>query len=218
MIVSALALMLGSGADFIRLSSPVVVTKEYCDTSCQVRRYADEVDREMARKRSSPKKKTYAQPLPPQMPPFAAKQSQSWIIKALPEEHTCEAFADYIGGTRFTLAFDSKKSEYFSFLSNKKWQSLEKDKKYSLSYIVGDITWTDNETLAVQGSRGGLELKSNFDEDFGRQLMPASHVVIRYDNQVLETLSLNGTSKSLPALVRCSQEAYRNAKIDPFAK
>jgi len=122
------------------------------------------------------------------------------------------------GGTVLTLELDPSDGGYFSYISNTNWKSLIEKKSYTLNYILADKEWSDDTTEATKSDVGNIELLSAFDDEFGRQLISSPHLIVKYEGKVLETLSLRGTSKSLPAMVRCAQDEYRKAKIDPFAK
>ncbi len=119
-------LALGFGtASAASQSLPVIITKPYCDTSCEVQNYVDAVDRDNARRRGvrkAPVNKALPRVLAPKIPVGAARRLTGWTIKKLPDEDTCLMTGTFEGGTIFALQFSPDDGSYFTLLSNPKWR------------------------------------------------------------------------------------------------
>lgn len=220
MVFGILFLAMGFGGETYAQSRPVI-TKEYCDLRCETRKIVDEINRTEERRRTSGDPPVRAAPprVPnPESAVIAAKQTQGWAINQVPDEKICRMTAVYEGGTRFTIETIPGIGGYSVYFSNEKWASLKAGNKYKLDFSLGGAEWKNHDAEAISKNQDRIELLSRFNETFGQQLMPASYITIKYEGKTLDTLSLAGTTKSVPALVRCGQEEYRKANVDPFAE
>lgn len=151
--------------------------------------------------------------------PSSASAEESvagWLVSKSPGKATCQMGASFKGGTSLLIRYDPRDDGYFVYIGNGDWRSLIDQKEYVVTYILRNEEWVDDETIAYNGGDHAPTLFSAFTSDFGPDLMISNNLVIRNGNKIVDTLSLKGTSKAVPALVRCSMREFAKVPYDPF--
>lgn len=126
--------------------------------------------------------------------------------------NACFIIAEYEGSTVLRLGFNPSDRNAYILISNDNWESIEVGKDYLIEiefdtagpWEVSASGWS----LAGQ-DQGGILLAMFDNTDFIKEFVRKHEMIIRYQGQEIERLTLKGSRAAVSEMIRC-QEAMNN--------
>lgn len=150
------------------------------------------------------------------------KNVAGWQVRIDPTVgNGCFLMTEYEGGTILRVGLAPSTSQIYLLIADPAWKSLEVDKEYQLHLQFGARSPWDAPARAVDMGGGVPFLMVTADEsNLFEEFMLQTHLVVKFDGEVVANLSLRGTATAGSELLTC-QERLNDAapkERDPFAK
>lgn len=154
------------------------------------------------------------------------KRVGGWDIRVdMTLGYGCFVMAEYKSGTVFRTGFDITNGKGYIIVGNKEWASLEEGKEYPLSLKFGNEPAWSGDAIGFQfNNTGGVYLYIVFSNlDLLEEFMRKTSVEIRYQENLIATLSLKGSYSAFMEAIRCQKtmaDRMPNSPVenDPFAR
>jgi len=132
----------------------------------------------------------------------------------------CYALASWKGGAVLRIGLNPAEDNFYMLLGNDNWASLEPEQSYDIEIKFGNKPAWEVAARGLQFNPGetvylhAQSTKFDFIEEFMRQ----SKMVVTYNGNEIENLSLRGSSRAFKSVIACQEEVDAGALVDdPFA-